>query len=1224
MGDHQDPTPPQDATHLRLRPTDTQLSPDAVEQGFCRLHSIDADTGTGSWLSRLSGPAPPTIEFRLQRPPGTDADLMLYAGIEDAPVEPLREGLRTACPNEYELTPATPDPVDSLTESPAEATDPDADETIIGDDSAPTDETTDPDVGDSPSEETASADDDADPSAELAAVEWVGDAERRDDWQTRLTPLTAFQDADDTRPPLAVIAETLADTTAAVIYQVVCRRYRDWRGDARDRQRQLDEGRDTMGSRLVDDLVGDVLATNARERAATATPNRPDPATAGRQESIAAADPQHAFCVNARCVIAGPDARSLARRLATALETLSGDYYTIDGRIRTGEAVAPVTDAIRERTVHEPTYETARTTLPWTANRSRGLVMDAATAPAACLLDGPALTTGGDRAMDPAAADRTALPPPPASQLDRYQTPGLTLGQPLDQDGEPTSEPIAVPPALQPFHVAWFGKTGSGKSTSLLTGLLANHAATDGADILVTPKGDDMATAYCRAHYAEYNTLENVYYFDCGETLPALSVFDIRDQLTAGIDRTTAVEDLTDHYIEILEGIMGPERFHQAVRSPDIIRLLVKALFDPVHGSDAFAHRELQQAAARFHETGEPPPVVDDELQSMLYNVAANSQQTFDELLQGVHNRIEKIPLDDRLSQLFNHVPDADDPYFDLRDVIDENAVVIIDTGSLRDASQQALTRTVLSKLWTALQRRAQTTGSDDRPLVNLYLEEAAQLVTSGIVDELLAQGRSFGCSVTLATQFPGQLRVRNETAYVELLNNVSTIVTGSVPVDDALTKRLATAEHDPTAIGNRLRALSRGEWLVRLPAPFNTAPPYPFLIASAPLPPGHPEGDGFRPARETAVTARIETCRDRTRQTHGLDLTTTTATTGTGDNVPDTEAETEPEPTTAASPRIDSALPYTERLPDPVTYDDQRHALVCVACETRYDPSPDGLRAAIGCCHDPDSVDRDDCPICDLPLKLTYAERQQSPVSDAGLRFLQAVYSAHQGRYDPDLEYDITRDSMRRLREYVGIAADELDELREAGLISRDCRYPHTLYTVTPDGRDAIGVRHREGVAHGAGAGDLSESSLHVAMVEVGTQFLTAEYVENPDSPAVDVEQYFEVAEGRLDAAAVDETGGVVAALEAERINNDASRAIPEDYDKLAAQDPEAAIWIVKNREAAHDVIEALNTPPDGDPRVTKTYGKQTRPAAFTVDQPGLTDVYTFQSMRDTHLSDD
>ena len=1235
-------------SHLRIRPTDTELSPAAVEQGFCRLHTIE--TPTDGWRDRLFGTEPPTIEFRLQRPAGADAELSLYAGIENAPRAALKEALRTACPNAYELTPATPDPVAPLadatdagtaTDEAAAETPPttdDVEQPPVTDGATPAppgdaaDPTATPDEPPKPRApavdvDTPPTDDSDTPPTDdpaRAAVEWIGEAERRDDWQTRLTPFATFQEDEDAQLPLAVLAETLADTTAAVTVQIVCQRYADWRSEAHDRQFQLEEGRDTMSARFFDFLLGPP-ATDDPDKVSTTVREWDNPAATGRQDAIAAADPQHAFCVSARCVIAGPNAKEVARRLTTALEALSGDYYTVDGTVHTGAAVEPVWTAIQERTVHAPSYETAKTKLPWTRNRSRGLVMDAGTVPALCLLDGTALTTGGNRAVDPAGADQTALPPPPDDQLARYQQPGLTLGQPLDQDGAPTGDPIAVPPPLQRLHVAWFGKTGSGKSTSLLTGLLANQAATDGADILITPKGDATAEAYLRAHYAETGSLADVYYFDCAETLPALSFFDIRPQLAAGIDRATAVEDLTDHYIEILEGVMGPEQFHQAVRSPDIIRQLVKALFDPVHGDDAFTHRDLQQAAARFHETGEPPPVADDELQSMLYNVAANSQQTFDELLQGVHNRIEKIPLDQRLGQLFNHVPDDADPHFDLGDVIDEDAVVILDTGNLRAASQQALARTVLSKLWTALQRRAQRTEPADRPVVNLYLEEAAQLVTSGIVDDFLAQVRSFGCGVTLATQFPGQLRVRDEAAYVELLNNVSTIITGSVPVDEALAKRLATADLEPSAVGNRLRSLQRGHWLVRLPAPFDTQPPRPFLLASPPLPPGHPDGEGFRPAREATFTTRCEQLRERTREQVGLDVTATQATTGSTTEAAATDT---PDDAAADAPaRIDSALPYTERLPEPVAYDSERHAVVCVDCasredrESRYDPSPEGLRAAINCCHDLADIDRDDCPICELPLKLTYTERQESPISDAGLRFLQAVYSAHQGQYDPELEYDITRDSMHRLQEYVGIDAAEVDELREAGLVSRDCRYPHTLYTVTPEGRDAIGVRHREGVAYGAGAGDLSESSLHVAMVKVGTQLLEHEYVADPDSPATRVEEYYEVADGRLDAAAVDETGDFVAALEAERINNDAVEAIPADYDKLAAQEPDAAVWIVKNRAAAHEVVTALNDPATGPPRVEKTYGEQTRPDMFTIDQPGLTDVVTFQAARDAYL---
>nr|WP_321163648.1 MULTISPECIES: hypothetical protein [Halorubrum] len=61
-----------------------------------------------------------------------------------------------------------------------------------------------------------------------------------------------------------------------------------------------------------------------------------------------------------------------------------------------------------------------------------------------------------------------------------------------------------------------------------------------------------------------------------------------------------------------------------------------------------------------------------------------------------------------------------------------------------------------------------------------------------------------------------------------------------------------------------------------------------------------------------------------------------------------------------------------------------------------------------------------------------------------------------------------------------------------------------------------------------------------------------------------------------------------------------------------------------MKNREAAHEILTALNTPPDGEPRVTKTYGEQTWPASFNIEQPGLTDICTFQSVRDEYVLDE
>lgn len=241
--------------------------------------------------------------------------------------------------------------------------------------------------------------------------------------------------------------------------------------------------------------------------------------------------------------------------------------------------------------------------------------------------------------------------------------------------------------------------------------------------------------------------------------------------------------------------------------------------------------------------------------------------------------------------------------------------------------------------------------------------------------------------------------------------------------------------------------------------------------------------------------------------------------------------------------------------------------------------------------------------------------------MSDRQLLFVQAVYNAQQLRYDP-LEYDITRDSMLRLQEYVGIDREAIQELLDRDLLRHDTDHPHRLYSVSPEGRSAIGEAYREGVDYGHGKGDLEESAQHVFGVEVGRQYLEAAYVDDPDSPVVEVIPYYELDENRrLDLAGLDAKGDIVITVEVERVNNDINQAVPDDFDKMAACTPEEAIWIVMTQSAAHQVLAALRNPPDHTPRVEKTYAETTPPHQFRIDTPGLTAMYPVEYVRDTLL---
>jgi len=1181
--------------YLRIQPAADPLDPTVLKTQARRLHRITTETDQDGWLSSLlTADNPPTIEFLLC---GNENECNYYATVDDPDAfETLTRILRGLFPDSYrfERVQRSRKQVLNLPRN------------------------------------TRS---DAPP----VAIEYDAHYERRRDWQTQLTPFETFTEEETSRVPLAGVLETIASSPHLIVFQTLVRPKPDWSGARTTRQLEIESGEDTAGGKLTNALFGQPEAELSLSRI-----------DEHRLEELDTRDPRYSFEVNARAFIAPTSdtpttPTDIAGDLQTALTPISHTTTDIVGTTTKGKQANTIKDDIENATFRTETPHTNR--LPWTITKHRTIVADASEIGSFCILDGERLTAAGKRLLETTPEEHQPFATPSTEKITRYNTPGLSLGHPLTQDSKPDPQPVSLPPDLQSLHVAWFGKTGSGKSTSLINALLDNHEATAGADILIDPKGDGMPIEYMQAHYERYGHVENVLYFDCADILPAFSFFDIRDELDRGISRTAAVEDRVEHYIEILVQLMGRDRFEQAVRSPNIIRYMTKAMFDPVSGEDAFSHRELHGAIQEMHDRSTAPPVSDDDLERMLAGVVANRARTFDEIMQGVANRIEKVPVNPRLARVFNHVPDtgkdSEDPHFDLVDLLDEDVVIIFDTGGLRSESQRALTLLIISNLWSALKRRAMDSRTEseldaedetsdptaDRPLVNLYVEEAASIAVSSLLSELLAQSRSFDCSVTLAMQFPEQLREASERAYNEVLNNVSTIVSGNVAVDDRLTKRLATDAMAPRDVGNRLRALRRGQWFVSLPAKFDEDEPQPLLVRSLGPPRGHPAGPS--PTQGGFDTA-LDELRERTRDDRGLTLIEPSP-------VNDDEEDT-PE-------RVDSALPYTNRLPPTVAYDASMHGLSCGECTSRYDPDSTGMQRAIECCSSLDDVDPDDVPICEVNLKLTPDEREETGFSNRQLMFVQAVYNAQQLRYEYP-EYDILEDSMLRLQEYIGVESDERQDLLDAGVLTRDTDRPHRLYTVTPEGRSVIGERYRKGINYGHGKGDLEETSQHVLAVEVGRRYLVTHYKDDPDSSVVQVIPYFELDERdsaavpaagamggnpaeledaadaydqhRIDAVGLDEDGHIVVTLEAERINHDARRAIPEDFDKMAACNPEESIWVTMSHSEAHTVLQALNDPLEGDPRIEKTYAESTPASEFRIETPGCTAMYTVEQVRD------
>jgi hypothetical protein len=59
----------------------------------------------------------------------------------------------------------------------------------------------------------------------------------------------------------------------------------------------------------------------------------------------------------------------------------------------------------------------------------------------------------------------------------------------------------------------------------------------------------------------------------------------------------------------------------------------------------------------------------------------------------------------------------------------------------------------------------------------------------------------------------------------------------------------------------------------------------------------------------------------------------------------------------------------------------------------------------------------------------------------------------------------------------------------------------------------------------------------------------------------------------------------------------------------------------VIKNRDGAHDVLQALNNPPEDSLRVKKEYSRNSPPTAWDIDTLELSEVLTLQHLRDSVL---
>jgi len=736
-------------------------------------------------------------------------------------------------------------------------------------------------------------------------VRWQGSATRKQDWMTALSPVTADDDeaelpaVDQPGGALASLVDHLMEATAPVAFQVVFQRRESWQSDADLRKEDVIDGRDTLAQEIIGSLFELDDQSESRDR------NQLSDAVAKRVAAIEAKNPKRSFTANIRAIgiPSGDEGRGdldeRMQSLVPVFDPLDGPYYQVtaervrDSGFRAATKERNARAALQRLLDREITTGRGKT-------RPEFVLSGRELAHFVLVPSSEQLTVEGARGTRAEQQSRNPLPRPHQDLMSEFRD-GMAIGYALDDTGEAEDEPTHIPPRLLPTHYGRFGTTGSGKSKALINDLLSLYDNTEGPTILIIPKNDDMAQNYMRAHARRFGMTdleENVVHFPIPDVLPGFSFFDLEPSIESGRRREDAVQRKADHYEEILKLVMGTDRYERATVAPTLIKTLIKALFDEEYGrenglyrasTDYFAHRQLEHIVDQLWEAGPPnenigdaPRSSDEEVTRTIRRQLQLDSNTFANVMGGVGNRLAYISQDTHLRQIFNNTENQ----FDFRDVLDEDTVILFDLGDLRDDAARIMTGVILTNLDAALKDRKQDlTQHPDDYVVNLLVDEAASVVVSGIMNDLLEKGREFRLSVGLSMQFPEQMEAEGgRKIYLNALNNIGSSLIGKINVDRELARAMAHEEMDPTDFANRIRSLPRGEWIASLPSPtFGETGPYPFSLEPLPIPPGHPESESPLTAREEEqFTETLSSMHENISDEHGVPAEPDTSTTST------------------------------------------------------------------------------------------------------------------------------------------------------------------------------------------------------------------------------------------------------------------------------------------------------------------------------------------------------
>ncbi|MDS0261977.1 hypothetical protein NDI56_21450 [Haloarcula sp. S1CR25-12] len=1069
------------------------------------------------------------------------------------------------------------------------------------------------------------------PEKRPAIVQWEGVPRKGLDWMTLIQPFSDIDmDVNDQyRSPLSVLLEQAVHTDDPFVFQAVFSPRKDWTDEAEEHKRDLKMGNYGALSAATNEMSRQLFGSSDQERqnlhrgeipeqvGGTLNDGDSKKTTGSRMAQIDHKQPTTTFDLTLRAA-SDPDT---VQSISNAFTSLSGPYYGIEGKIL-DQSDKPFSQLCHARQNRESALSGLL------SNRSPIIVVSPdelanfVVAPSTDAL--PRASRGSSGGSPDARAPLTATD---EDMLSKYDT-GMHIGSAETAVENRPDIPIRLSAEQLTHHILRAATTGGGKTTAMINDALSAYEAFDGPTFIFDKKGGSMSEEYKRAHFHKFGSLDNVIHLPVPgpeEEVLAFPYFDIRPQLAAGVSRTVAVQEKIDRYNELLVYVLGSELTQQAFVAQEILNNLIKALFDPEHGRDAWPIEDLLKAAFEMQE-GEIPEVSDDTLRLTLSRHLHADEQRFQTSIDAVMNRITKLAERSFIWRILNFVPEWDDeagayadqsPMFDIQDLLDSRSVVLIDTGDLRPASSNLFTFMLLDYIWSGARLRhriGETPSVRDDYVINLIIDEAAPLLQSELVrDDMIPDGREFGLAMEVIVHFAEQVKADalDVASYKEILRNINTKLIGKLAVDDELVMTLFHEGIESEELVDRITSLPRGEWVAQLPdTGFMTDIPELVTLLPVDIPAGHTAsgdpvttetvspygilysdaademsrrtrddycllpGSNTKPSAQQVSNAKAEPSGPSVTP-DGLPQSPATsgssgdsgATNNLGTSLGGGRSPTAKrnEKGSASKPREDGDEDDGGTHPRPVPTDDLVDDLDATKSSTTRATRPPADSAGTK----PDSEPVPNQQKADSGGKGESPDGGPNADSEIDTtlsvderRFLTEVVTTVNGRHPT---FDIL-DSMAAIKNQ--FSDIDLEKLEDLGYLEVHEDLSRIYYTVTGDGQMACGAS----VATGENQGDVNEKTVHKVLVEA-----LARSLANDRTNQYFISKYSLIDDGaaKPDLAAYD---GERLALIGEAISNSPPYLIVKHFDDYNAVAAERKVWIVPNISVAWEIVRALS----------------------------------------------